>query len=125
MSAELLKKFFRPLINQFLRIRRRGKKTKKNPPIRSFLELSTINSSNSTVFGTLIDGLPTILSLLYFSIKKSQFRRRISNTEPYGTKNICFRNSSAISKRLKLNPSIRAHSIQNLKGVPQSSYTMF
>ena len=125
MSAELLKKFFRPLINQFLRIRRRGEKTKKNRPIRSFLELSTINSSNSTVFGTLLDGLPTDLSLLYFSIEKSQFWRRVSTTEPYGTKNICFSNSTVISKRLKLDPSIRAQSIRNLKAVPQSSYTMF
>ena len=84
MTAELLKKFFRPLINQFLRIRRRGEKTKKNPPIRSFLELSTINSSNSTVFGTLLDDLPTNLSLLYFSIKNASFGDVFSPLNPMG-----------------------------------------
>ena len=125
MSAELLKKSFRPLINQFIRIQRRGEKTKQNRPIRSFLELSTINSSNSTVFGTLVDGLPTNLRLLYFSIKKSQFWRPVSTTEPYETKNHCSSKSTVISKRLKLDPSIRAQSIRNLKAVPQSSYTMF
>ena len=65
-------------------MRRRDEKTKKNPPIRSFLELSTINSSNSTVFGTLLDDLPTNLSLLYFSIKYASFGDVFSPLNPMG-----------------------------------------